>query len=510
MMDEHIPTFLAVTGIEDELIAKQFLEVANNDLELAVTLYMESGGQTNQTQNHSGSNQDDAELAQRLQQHAYQDADDVREADSNVHRHETLVDQFGGTGSPFPFPQLNQFNNRPVDFFGRRQQGIFHQGLDFENRITELDDEDMEDMEDMEDEEDEDFENCQYEDSNVRILDSDGEEIEEMESRGSGRRRRLRQQRESELTSTQRRLANLFRPPFDIISIISLDQAKVEAKNEQKWILINIQDSSEFNCQVINRDLWSNSRIKQLVKDNFIFLQYQQDSFNGETYLNFYGHCEIFPHLAILDPLTGERVYKFKDGEVPDVEIFTEEVDQFLSQFSLNPNSNNPIIQHEIKIDPDSLSEEQQIELAMKQSIMDNQKDKGKSYEEPIDLDSEPEQEKEESNTITTDTNTESVFDSIKPINHEEPSGAEPTTRIQIRFPNGKRLVRKVGLNDTIKSLYEYLKYVLVENGQDYGLNADDKFNLSSSDKAFKFIESLDRTIEEANLKNASILLEKD
>lgn len=85
-------------------------------------------------------------------------------------------------------------------------------------------------------------------------------------------------------------------------------------------------------------------------------------------------------------------------------------------------------------------------------------------------------------------------------------------TRIQIRFPNGKRLVRKLKLDDKVIIIYEWLKFVLQDNYQDYGLQSpDERFNLSnSSDKSLKFIESLDKTIEEANLKNASILLEQE
>ena len=41
----------------------------------------------------------------------------------------------------------------------------------------------------------------------------------------------------------------------------------------------------------------------------------------------------------------------------------------------INSWSKNPLVHHDVKIDPTSLSEEQQIELAMKQSIIDNNVD---------------------------------------------------------------------------------------------------------------------------------------
>lgn len=533
MMDDQVPTFLAVTGVEDESVATQFLDVAGGDLELAVTLYMESGqhggastnnGSHNNSSNNNNSighgHDDDEAYAKQLQEEAYGAAgNDVREADANVHRHETLVDSFPGFGGGM----MGQMP-RPPNIFGHRQQGIFHQGFGFGNRSVNAYNAYDDDIDDDYDDDrmDEDYTDARDVGNDVQILDSDedgDDDIEEVirshSGAAGGRRRRLRQERDSELTSTQRRLANLFRPPFDIISVLTLDQARTRAKEENKWILINIQDSSEFQSQVFNRDFWSNTRIKQVVKENFIFLQYQRDSYDGESYVNFY-HVDTFPHLAILDPLTGERVRKWKDGEVPNVENWLEEVYDFLDKFSLHPGSNNPLVQHEQKIDPDSLSEEQQIELAMKQSVLDNGKS-GKTYEDAIDLASEDDDREEKEDTSGAPTSTEQapeseedVFDSINPIDHKEPT-EQPITRVQVRFPNGKRLVRKLRFDDKVLVFFEWLKFVLKENPEDYGLSGEDRFTLSnSSNKAFKFIENLETTIEEANLKNASILLEKE
>jgi thioredoxin-related protein len=45
------------------------------------------------------------------------------------------------------------------------------------------------------------------------------------------------------------------------------------AKAEEKWLIVNLQDNSEFACQILNRDLWKEKVVQELVKDNFIFLQ---------------------------------------------------------------------------------------------------------------------------------------------------------------------------------------------------------------------------------------------
>lgn len=490
-MDGLITTFLAVTGIEDESVAKQYLDITNNDLEYAVTLYMESNPPA--SANSGTPHGDDEELAQRLQQEAYNGGDSgVREADTNIHRHETLVDSFEGGFTPTP----NM--NRPGDIFGRGRVGVFNQRFDNNaddfhyNRFEELPDDDEEDDDD----------------DDVMVLDSDGEVVDDDEERPISRRRVNRNERMSELTSTQRRLANLFRPPFDIMSKIDLDAAKTEGRALKKWILINIQESAEFPCQVLNRDFWSQLKIKNIVKENFIFLQYQHDSPNGTSYLNFYS-IDKYPHISILDPLTGERVFKWIDGEIPDAETWLDDVDKFLDKFSLLPNSNNPIIKHEAKFDPDALTEEQQIEFAMKQSIMDNQS--GATAGEAIDVD---DSSIERGNADTHDEEETDPFMKIKPVSHEEPSPGVSVTRIQIRFPNGKRLIHKFNSEeDKVLTLYEWLKSILANSDpEEYGVSIDDKFTLSNvSNKSRKsLIESLDQTVNDAELRNASILLEKE
>lgn len=40
-----------------------------------------------------------------------------------------------------------------------------------------------------------------------------------------------------------------------------------------RWLLVNLQDSKEFASQILNRDVWSDYNVKELIKRNFIFMQ---------------------------------------------------------------------------------------------------------------------------------------------------------------------------------------------------------------------------------------------
>ncbi|CAK7912221.1 UBX domain-containing protein 5 [[Candida] anglica] len=534
-MDDLIATFLAVTGTEDDATAKQYLELTNNDLEYAVTLYMEAGhpsggaggsggaaGGATGGGGGAGDFESDEAVAQRLQNEAYGEAQEVRAADTNIHRHETLLDSFG----PPVMPRVP----RESDMFGSGRVGIFNQRFDLDGNSQSYYDEDDDDDEDDE-EEDHDYMDYGYStinmnvhnvngaddddddddsDDSVMIIGSDGEVEEPQQrttrSRVQSRRRGNRSNRMSELTSTQQRLANLFRPPFDIMSRIDIDSAKLEGRRSHKWLLVNIQDATEFTCQVLNRDFWSSSRVKTAVRENFVFLQYQNDSPNGYNYTNFYA-TDKFPHIAILDPMTGERVYRWTDGEVPSVDQWLADVEKFLEQFSLHPNSTNPIVRHEVKFDPDSLTEEQQIEFAMKQSVMENS---GQSADDPISIDGGDGSATAAPAVETAPAAPRDPFLEIQPKDHDEP--AANTTRVQVRFPNGKRLIHKFDVDvDTVGTLYQWLKHV-ISTDDSYDLAADDRFNISSaSNKSGKaLLDLLDVSISDAGLKNASILLEKE
>lgn len=40
-----------------------------------------------------------------------------------------------------------------------------------------------------------------------------------------------------------------------------------------KWIMVNIMNSQEFSCQILNRDLWSDKEVQRTIREHFYFLQ---------------------------------------------------------------------------------------------------------------------------------------------------------------------------------------------------------------------------------------------
>ncbi|CAG62378.1 uncharacterized protein GVI51_M01221 [Nakaseomyces glabratus] len=510
MEEDKINNFLVITAVEDADVARQFLDMAGGDVDTAISLYFEHGvsglpsGGADAGAGTSGASssvahaESDSALAERLQQEAYQEPQtDVRPPDEA--RHETLAEThvfpttYGGIGGSFGSLRHHSGNVAQDMFDNSTPQGIFNQRMDFDySDDSSSEGSSSSSLSEFNSNSDDDDE-YEYVEEDVVEVDDDGNITE---------RKELVRRLKNPITK-EARLAMLFRPPFDIMSKVNLDRAKLKARKKKRWIMINIQDSGVFQCQALNRDIWSNKRVKRLIKKNFIFLQYQFESRNAEPYVHFYGlkSKEELPHIAILDPLTGERLKQW-DSTVPRLESFLDEVEKFLKDFSLEPGSKNPLIKQPTPdLDPTTLSEEQQMELAIRQSLGAGEQEVSPSNNERnTDEVSETEiaDAKEEEKPSTG-----SLFDQIEPINHEEPQN-EPgkTTRIQIRTGDGRRMVRRFNLTDTVRNIYEVIKAKL--DGF-----ADCQFILSNHQRE-NLIEKLSLTIAEAELGNSSLLVEKE
>ncbi|KAH0623961.1 hypothetical protein JD844_007189 [Phrynosoma platyrhinos] len=105
-------------------------------------------------------------------------------------------------------------------------------------------------------------------------------------------------------------LADLFRPPIDLMHKGSFETAKECGQMQNKWLMINIQNVQDFACQCLNRDVWSNEAVKNIIREHFIFWQVYHDSEEGQRYIQFYKLAD-FPYVSILDPRTGQKLVEW-------------------------------------------------------------------------------------------------------------------------------------------------------------------------------------------------------
>ncbi|KAK3605836.1 hypothetical protein CHS0354_002473 [Potamilus streckersoni] len=129
----------------------------------------------------------------------------------------------------------------------------------------------------------------------------------------------------------KRSLEDLFRPPIDITYKGTFSNAKEAGMSQHRWLMVNVQNVQEFACQALNRDVWSNSAVKAIIKEHFIFWQVYYDSEEGRKFTQFY-KVHDWPYVAILDPQTGENLVNWNNL---DSASFCDLVIEFLSQHPL-------------------------------------------------------------------------------------------------------------------------------------------------------------------------------
>ena len=311
------------------------------------------------------------------------------------------------------------------------------------------------------------------------------------------------------------------------MSRLPWDQARQQGREREKWILVNIQDPSIFDCQVLNRDLWKNSGIMDTLKESFIFMQFSKDDPKGNQYIQYYfqnkDNQDAYPHIAIVDPRTGEQVKVWSGPPVPKAMDFLMQLHEFLDRYSLNVAAKNPVARR--KPEPkketqvERMTEEQMLEMALQASLSANgdgkhspdpdeltrstghvgsEEAKGKGIAESATLGDEPEMEMETDGPAAQGA---PEFQSISTSNpHVEPSpNTNGITRIQFRHPSG-RVVRRFALTDPVRRLYEWLKADPLEGKEGV------RFELISMGK--NLIELLDIDIEKAGLKNGTVMIE--
>lgn len=312
-------------------------------------------------------------------------------------------------------------------------------------------------------------------------------------------------------------LAELFRPPFELMFQQPWDKARDEGKEQEKWLLVNIQDPAIFDCQRLNRDIWKNEDIKATVRENFIFMQYTKDDPRGQQYVNYYFHArespDAYPHIAIVDPRTGEQVKVWSGPPIPEPVDFHAQLHEFLDRYSLKAHARNPVATRKAenkKVDVNRMTEEEMLEMALQNSLgaggegpkdhdpdaltKGTSNDKGKAKVDEATEATEP----------PTNGSADTPFAQISSTNpHTEPTttDSKTTTRVQFRGGPGRPIVRRFNLSDPVRRIYEWIKA-----GHPWEGKEGAEFDLSFMGK--NLMDFLDSTIEEAGLKGASVMVE--
>lgn len=81
----------------------------------------------------------------------------------------------------------------------------------------------------------------------------------------------------------------MFSPPHHLSFPGTLAEARATAKNDHKWILVNIQCDKAFSSHLLNRDVWTNDTLVSLIRSNFVFWQRGTTSQDGKMFCSIHG-----------------------------------------------------------------------------------------------------------------------------------------------------------------------------------------------------------------------------
>ncbi|KAF1355053.1 UBX domain-containing protein [Delphinella strobiligena] len=332
----------------------------------------------------------------------------------------------------------------------------------------------------------------------------------------------------SEQSNKTNLLAQLFQPPVDIISSLSWADARDEGKEQEKWLLVNVQDASVFDCSALNRDIWRNAQVKETIKENFIFMQFNKDDPKAAQYVNYYlthnrDNESIYPHIAIVDPRTGEQVKIWSGSPIPTASDFLMDLHEFLDRYSLNAFAKNPVATRKPEQktkDVDRMTEEEMLEMAMQNSLNNKPAASGEASN-AIDPDALTKSQDKKGKAKLVDAAQSDVTDTGPPLAssneptteaeaspfaqipsdrpHTEPTDPATSTRIQFRYSGGRQ-IRRFALEEPVSRIYEWLKASPIDGKEGV------QFELMFMGKNLMHV--LDKTIDEAGLKNGSVMVE--
>ena len=136
-----------------------------------------------------------------------------------------------------------------------------------------------------------------------------------------------------ELSEGDRAFQRLFSAPPVRSSSGSLQSTLSQAKQCGKWVLVNIQDPELFASHMLNRDVWKDETVEEMLGGSFIFWQRDRKSQEGSGFVQLYS-VNNFPHIAILDPRTGRAVKSWPANKFQDAFMALEALTGFLDDKS--------------------------------------------------------------------------------------------------------------------------------------------------------------------------------
>eukprot|EP00484_Ammonia_sp_Unknown_P000989 CAMPEP_0197020362 /NCGR_PEP_ID=MMETSP1384-20130603/1126_1 /TAXON_ID=29189 /ORGANISM="Ammonia sp." /LENGTH=448 /DNA_ID=CAMNT_0042447971 /DNA_START=28 /DNA_END=1371 /DNA_ORIENTATION=- len=238
----------------------------------------------------------------------------------------------------------------------------------------------------------------------------------------------------------------------------SLEDAKKKGARENKWILINIQDTENFCSHCLNRDIWKDDDLAPVISAAFVFYQWVEKSDNAKRVINLY-HPQHIPCIFVVDPNTGRLEQEFPVPDQPDkISLLKPKLLEFLDNYP-NPKAKpKKVVPVSIptKAMAPQLPEDEELQKAIQASLMESKEDE---LEQATQSNAAMEQDHDEEQTQEQDKQA-SPMQQDEVAEEEETLEPEPEEKganaaaIRIRLPNGGILQRWFNKESKVSQLY--------------------------------------------------------
>mmetsp|Transcript_8153 Transcript_8153/g.24109 ORF Transcript_8153/g.24109 Transcript_8153/m.24109 type:complete len:555 (+) Transcript_8153:331-1995(+) len=516
--DELVSQFLAFTGSSDTQRAAMYLEMSGGHLETAVGLFLEhgsSGGAASSSgPSGGGASSGGGGGGGRLYGgYGFGAHDEVRAPDATESMR--LIDDAPlagmgmiGAGNPYMAIGINQIAATTAF------------ASEVVNAPADDDEDDAMDDGGGGDDDDDETNFDEEDDDNADEGTADATSENRRRQRRSSDRKRSAKNRKNRTTG----LADMFAPPVHLIcNAGGFEAARANAKDNKRWLLVNLQRDSEFSCHALNRDVWRDELVENLIGEGFIFWQEMDTTPEGRQYADRYKVYD-YPHVGIIDPRTRRLMWK-KEGWSQQnpltAEQFAEYAMDFCSRHSFDrpPQAPRPpgaaakglvgAGGRPAKRAMHEMSEEEQLQAAMRASLQDSGAgNEDSDYEYEMDENEDDDQDDvvvvdsfgqklpdADSKPKAVETKPEEFTPAAAPAAAAAAPpppppapasmldgllsfdlGAEPEkgARIQFRMPDGKRKIRKFDSSHSVKHVYAFVAQSNPEckDGKEFTLQA--------------------------------------
>jgi hypothetical protein len=267
--DESVSQFLAITGSADAGQANSYLEMSGNDLQTAISLFLEhqaagpsGGGALGGSDSMMGSAPNDIRAPDQTRRMQLVGFDDGPAAamgmGAGMMEHPLLR----------PGSRMNAFAE---DYEMDANQELTGSLRDIINRAAATGDDEIED------------------DLSPQTQNNNG--FGNSGAAGSGRATRL---------------SDMFATPLHLTHSAGGFQGAINvAKDSKRWLLVNLQSDSDFAYHALNRDVWKDELCENLIREGFIFWQ-------SVSSLDFYLKCLVQADKPFMFPGVDNAHSQFK------------------------------------------------------------------------------------------------------------------------------------------------------------------------------------------------------